>query len=149
MKIPAKSEESLLAGWRTPTRRSTPFQLSKKSKARLDGVDKRLVALVEEILHYIDVSVIEGLRSVATQKYYVSIGVSKTMRSKHLQGKAVDLYPYPVPRLSSGEIDSDAECWDNLGRLGIVLSRRLGIPVQWGGLWVSLVDKPHFEIKEN
>ena len=96
-----------------------------------------------------DVSVIEGLRSVTTQKYYVSIGVSKTMRSKHLQGKAVDLYPYPVPRKSSGEIDSEAECWNELGRLGIVLSRRLGIPVQWGGLWVSLVDKPHFEIKEN
>lgn len=131
-----------------PPRRKTPYLLSRNSKKRLNGVDGRLVDLVNEILFYIDVSVIEGLRSVETQKQYVALGVSKTMRSKHLIGKAVDLYPYPVPRLQSGEIDSNSEKWNQLGGVVLTIARAMGIKVQWGGLWTSFIDKPHFEIKE-
>lgn len=95
-----------------------------------------------------DVSVIEGLRSIETQKQYIALGVSKTMKSKHLVGKAVDLYPYPVPRLSSGEIDSNSEKWNQLGGVVLTVAMAMGIKVQWGGLWTSFIDKPHFEIKE-
>lgn len=131
-----------------PERRPEPYKLSKRSQERLAGIDPRLQALVRQILFYIDITVIEGLRSVATQKYYCSIGVSKTMNSKHLLGKAVDLYPYPVPRKADGTIDSDADAWDRLGAVAIILASKMGIPIQWGGLWTTLVDKPHFEIKE-
>lgn len=149
MRIQSKNEMNLLKDYTLPKRHSTPFPLSKKSKNRLDGVDVQLVRLVHEMLYYMNISVIEGLRSVDTQKYYVSIGVSKTMNSKHLSGKAVDLYPYPVPRKEEGEIDSDSPAWDEMGKLALTLARALGIQIQWGGLWVSLIDKPHFEIKEN
>lgn len=131
-----------------PERRPEPYKLSKRSQERLAGIDPRLQALVRQILFYIDISVIEGLRSVATQKYYCSIGVSKTMKSKHLVGKAVDLYPYPVPRCEDGTIDSMSPAWDRLGAVAIILASKMGIPIQWGGLWATLVDKPHFEIKE-
>ena len=131
-----------------PERRPEPYKLSKRSQERLAGIDPRLQALVKQILFYMDISVIEGLRSVTTQKYYCSIGVSKTMRSKHLVGKAVDLYPYPVPRCEDGSIDSKATAWDKLGAIAMFLAARMEIPLQWGGLWTSFVDKPHFEIKE-
>ena len=142
------TQNEFLKDFILPPRRKTPYQLSKKSKSRLNGVDGRLVDLVNETLFYIDVSVIEGLRSVETQKQYLAIGVSKTMKSKHLVGKAVDLYPYPVPRLQSGSIDSNSEKWNQLGGVVLTLARAMGIKVQWGGLWTSIIDKPHFEIKE-
>ena len=72
------------------------------------------------------------------------------MRSKHLVGKAVDLYPYPIPRLANGEIDSNAKVWNTLGRVGTFCAGKLGYPeISWGGFWTSLIDKPHFEIEED
>lgn len=142
------SQNEFLKDFILPPRRRIPYQLSKVSKSRLNGVDGQLVDLVNETLFYIDVSVIEGLRSVETQKQYLALGVSKTMKSKHLVGKAVDLYPYPVPRLASGEIDSNSEKWNQLGGVVLTIARAMGIKVQWGGLWTSFIDKPHFEIKE-
>lgn len=142
------SQNEFLKNFILPQRRKTPYTLSKKSANNLNGVDGQLVDLVKEALFYIDFSVIEGLRSVETQKQYVALGVSKTMLSKHLVGKAVDLYPYPVPRLPSGEIDSNSEKWNQLGGVVLTLARAMGIQVQWGGLWTSFIDKPHFEIKE-
>ena len=62
------TQNEFLKDFILPPRRKTPYQLSKKSKSRLNGVDGRLVDLVNETLFYIDVSVIEGLRSVETHK---------------------------------------------------------------------------------
>ena len=70
-------------------RRESPYRLSKTSLARLKGVDQRLVSLVYEMLWYIDVSVIEGLRTLEQQRQNVAKGVSQTLKSKHLKGKAV------------------------------------------------------------
>ena len=50
-------------------RRESPYRLSKTSLARLKGVDQRLVSLVYEMLWYIDVSVIEGLRTLEPVSY--------------------------------------------------------------------------------
>lgn len=97
-----------------------------------------------------DISVIEGIRTVSQQQENIKKGVSKTMRSKHLVGKAVDLYPYPIPRKPDGSIDSNAKAWNTLGRVGTFCAGKLGYPeISWGGFWTSLVDKPHFEIEED
>lgn len=128
-------------------RRDEPWPLSQRSEERLAGVDPQLQTLVREVLYYLDVSVIEGLRSVETQKEYVRRGVSKTMASKHLTGKAIDLYPYPVPRTPEGEIDSAAKEWDQMALVVFYCAGKLGIEgLEWGGLWESLIDKPHFQL---
>ena len=49
-------------------RQKKQFKLSERSKEKLEGLDPRLVALVDEILWYMDVSVIEGIRSVTQQQ---------------------------------------------------------------------------------
>ena len=128
-------------------RREKPYTLSTQSKIRLKGVNLYLQALVQEMLFYMDISVIEGLRDLETQKRYVRDGVSKTLASKHLEGLAVDLYPYPCPRTSTGEIDSKSPRWDQMARVAYYCAGKLGIPnLEWGGTWKSLVDKPHFQL---
>ena len=131
-------------------RKTKQYKLSERSKERLEGVDARLKALVDEILWYMDVSVIEGIRTVTQQQEYIRKGVSKTMRSKHLTGKAVDLYPYPIPRNADGSINSNDPAWNQLGHVAIFCAGRLGLQeIRWGGFWTSLIDKPHFEIEED
>jgi len=69
------------------------FKLSQRSLDRLDGVKPQLVELVKRAIEIttIDFGVIEGLRSEERQKELVAKGASKTMKSKHLDGNAVDL----------------------------------------------------------
>ena len=76
------------------------MELSELSKKRLEGVDERLKAVVMECATRcrFPFNVSEGLRSEAKQREYVKQGKSRTMKSKHLVGKAVDLYPLTMNR---------------------------------------------------
>lgn len=122
------------------------FKLSQRSLDRLNGINPTLVKVVKraiEISQY-DFMVVEGLRTIETQKKYVAEGKSKTMNSYHLTGHAVDLAP-----LENGAID-----WNNKkGQFDAVAkamkqaANELGVDVEWGGDWKSFVDKPHFQIK--
>lgn len=129
-------------------RRESPYRLSKTSLARLKGVDQRLVSLVYEMLWYIDVSVIEGLRTLEQQRQNVAKGVSQTLKSKHLEGKAVDLWPYPVPRQVNGQLDSRSEAWNRMAFVAGYCAGQLGLKLTWGGEWKTLVDKPHFQLED-
>jgi peptidoglycan LD-endopeptidase CwlK len=72
------------------------FKLSHRSLDKLEGVDEQLVATVKLAIAVakIDFGVICGLRTMEEQRVLVDKGASKTMRSKHLDGKAVDLMAY-------------------------------------------------------
>ncbi|MBL9047836.1 MAG: M15 family metallopeptidase, partial [Tabrizicola sp.] len=65
------------------------------SIARLKGVNPDLVRGMTRALQEapFPFRVIDGLRTVARQKELVRIGASKTMRSRHLTGHAVDIVP--------------------------------------------------------
>ena len=119
------------------------MELSELSKQRLEGVDERLKAVVygvaERCTYPFNVS--EGLRSIEQQREYYNQGKSKTMNSKHLIGKAVDIYPLTMDRR---KIDW-SKC-DDLARLMKEVARELDVTIVWGGDWKSIVDKPHFEI---
>ena len=62
----------------------------------LDGVDPRLVGICRMAIKVMDFKVIDGLRTLEEQKINVARGKSWTLDSKHLDGLAVDLAPWPV-----------------------------------------------------
>ena len=72
------------------------FKLSKRSIERLDGLDERLIGVVQGAIHLskIDFGVICGMRTIEEQRALVEKGASQTMKSKHLEGHAVDLMAY-------------------------------------------------------
>jgi peptidoglycan L-alanyl-D-glutamate endopeptidase CwlK len=74
----------------------TKHTLSQRSESNLTGVHPDLVKVVRRALENCetDFTVVEGLRTLARQKELVAKGFSKTMKSRHLKGEAVDLYPY-------------------------------------------------------
>lgn len=125
------------------------FSLSERSLAKLEGVHPQLVKVVKAaiLLSKIDFSVIEGVRSIEKQREYFLAGKSRTMKSKHLTGHAVDLMP-----LYDADGDGRKEgVWEERHFLPISdamfqASRTLGVQLQWGGHWQSFKDCPHFEI---
>jgi peptidoglycan LD-endopeptidase CwlK len=121
------------------------YKLSQRSLDRLKGVDDRLVNVVKRAIEIseVDFMVTEGLRTEARQKQLVAAGASKTMKSKHLVGKAVDL-----AAVVGGQVRWD---WPLYHKIAAAMKRAaeiLNVRIQWGGDWVTFKDGPHFELKE-
>ena len=69
------------------------FYLSTRSKNNLVGVHPDLVAVVHRAIQLtkVDFVVIEGLRTLARQRQLKDAGASRTLRSRHITGHAVDV----------------------------------------------------------
>jgi len=127
----------------------------KKSRERLKGVDSRLINVLNEVVKYFDITVIEGLRSQERQNELVAQGKSKTKFGKHVEGKAVDIAPYPIDWNARDD-------FHYLGGFVLGVASKMGIDVRWGGDWSdsslsknarttkdnNFDDLVHFEIKE-
>ena len=126
---------------------------SKRSKKRLATCDERLQKVFNEVIKYVDCSVLEGHRSEERQNRLFEEGKTKVKypkgRHNSSPSRAVDVTPYPVD-------------WEDRERqtlfAGFVLgtARSMGINLRWGGDWDqdfqvmdNRVDEfPHFEIRK-
>jgi peptidoglycan LD-endopeptidase CwlK len=108
------------------------FKLSQRSLDKLQGVDEQLVATVKLAISLTktDFGVICGLRTIEEQRALVAKGASKTMRSKHLEGKAVDLMAYVCSR-GSWELN----LYDDLADAMKAAAEETGAVVRWGAAW--------------
>lgn len=116
------------------------FKLGNKSLEKLATVQEPLQRVVKRAIELtpVDFTVLQGIRSVSEQKRLVAQGRSKTMKSKHLEGKAVDLVPYV-----DGKLDHDN--WDNFYPVAEAMKKaaeELGIKIRWGGSWEYINHKP-------
>ena len=105
-------------------------KFGKRSKERLRGVDTRLVNVLNELVKIMDVTIIEGLRSKQRQEILLKEGKTKTKFSKHIEGKAVDLAPYPIDW-------EDRDRFHYMGGMIRGIAKQLNINVRWGGDWDS------------
>ena len=108
------------------------YKLSTKSQERLIGVEPELKEVVYEAIKVtkIDFGVIEGLRTEEKQKQLVESGASQTMKSKHLDGRAVDLMAYIGGR-GSWELNVYDEIADAMKEAAI----KVDVAVRWGAAW--------------
>ena len=119
------------------------FKLSQKSLKKLEGVHPDLVRVVIKAitLTNLDFCVTEGLRSVERQKQLVAAGASKTMRSRHLTGHAVDL-----AAMVNGEIRWDWPLYAKLAEFMKDAAKSENAKIEWGGDWTTFKDGPHFQL---
>jgi len=108
------------------------FKLGKRSLEKLEGVDKSLVAVVERAIELtkIDFGVIYGLRTVEEQEKLFAAGKSQTMKSKHLEGRAVDLMAYV-----DGKGCWELNVYDDLCDAMKEAAKELGVAIKWGAAW--------------
>jgi peptidoglycan LD-endopeptidase CwlK len=108
------------------------FRLSDRSLSKLQGVDEQLVATVKLAIAVskIDFGVICGIRTMDEQRALVEKGASQTMRSKHLDGKAVDLMAYIGSR-GSWELN----LYDDIADAMKQAATETGAVLRWGAAW--------------
>jgi len=108
------------------------FKLSNISKERLEGIKPELRAVVERAIEIteVDFGVTQGLRTIEEQEALVARGASKTMKSKHLTGDAVDLAAYIGPRVSW-----EITLYDNIADAMKQAAIELNTPIRWGAAW--------------
>tara|TARA_Y100000996_G_C22549049_1_gene653027 strand:- start:2359 stop:2817 length:459 start_codon:yes stop_codon:yes gene_type:complete len=108
------------------------FELSSRSLSKLEGVDDKLVAVVTNAIELtkVDFGVICGMRTQEEQQELVDKGASQTMKSLHLEGRAVDLMAYVGSR-GSWELNM----YDDIADAIKEASQKLDVGIRWGGAW--------------
>jgi peptidoglycan L-alanyl-D-glutamate endopeptidase CwlK len=111
------------------------YQFGSRSMSRLNGVHPDLIRVVNRALELspLDFAITEGLRSLATQRKYVTEGKSQTMNSRHITGHAVD-----VVVLIAGKPQWALQLYTDIAGVFGKAADELGIPVVWGGCWVKV-----------
>lgn len=119
------------------------FSLSQRSENNLKGVDPKLVSVVRKAITLtpVDFVVIEGLRTLERQKELFAKGASKTLKSNHLIGRAVD-----VAALVDGKITWEEKYYRQISTAFKQAAKDLGISIRWGGDFKGFFDSPHFEL---
>lgn len=118
------------------------MKLSASSLAKLKGVHPDLVRVIKKAAEItkVEFAVIEGLRTLERQKQLVAAGASKTLKSRHLTGHAVDVVPV---------VDGIRWDWPLFHKLAPFIqaaARAENVPIEWGGLWTSFPDGPHWQL---
>ncbi len=149
------------------------FKLSERSLGKLEGVNDsmKIVVMKAITLTKIDFGVICGLRTQEEQEELVAKGASKTMKSRHLTGDAVDLMCYIGSR-GSWELN----LYDDVADAMKQAAQDEGVGIRWGAAWQipdirewdgtmeeamnayidlrrsegrrPFIDAPHFELSE-
>ena len=119
------------------------FRFSSRSLRNLEGVHPDLVAVAHRALEIteIDFLVTEGLRTREKQIELVRAGASRTTRSRHLTGHAIDIAAWVA-----GGVRWDWPLYEELSRAFKQAAAELGVPIVWGGDWKSFRDGPHYEL---
>lgn len=119
------------------------MKLDERTEKNLTGVHEDLVKVVRRAADLSDCPFIvtEGLRTMKRQRELVAAGASKTLRSRHLTGHAIDFAP-----LVGGEVTWK---WPPFALVAAAFKRaaaELGVAIHWGGDWRTFRDGPHIEL---
>ena len=109
-----------------------PFNLSQKSLDRLECVNDDMVRVVKKAIELtkVDFGVICGLRTVEEQEELVAKGASQTMKSKHIDGLAVDLMAY-----LGGRASWELNLYDDIADAMKEAAKLENVGVRWGAAW--------------
>jgi histidinol phosphatase-like PHP family hydrolase len=99
---------------------------------KLKGVDEGLVAVVKDAIGItkVDFGVTFGLRTLEEQKKLYESGRSQTMKSKHLEGRAVDLVAY-----FGSDISWELNVYDDICDAMAEAARKNDVAIKWGAAW--------------
>ncbi len=126
-------------------------KFGKNSRERLATCDEKLQDVFNEVIKYVDCSVLEGHRDERKQDKYFEEGKTKVRypmgRHNSKPSRAVDVVPYPVDW-------KDRERFHLFAGFVLGMARRMGISLRWGGDWNmnfevddnKFDDFPHFEL---
>jgi peptidoglycan L-alanyl-D-glutamate endopeptidase CwlK len=118
---------------------------SKRSLANLAGCDERLQRVLTEAIKRTDFAIIWGHRNEEDQEQEFKSGKSQKQwpDSTHnaLPSLAADCVPWPLDW-------ADLTAFDMLAVIVKQCAADLGVAIVWGGDWIHLHDRDHFELTD-
>ena len=119
------------------------MKLSERDWKRLVGVHPDLVTVVQGAAQVTEVDFIitEGLRTKERQEQLVRAGASRTLKSRHLTGHAIDL-----AAKVGDEVRWDWPLYHKLADAMKKAAAVYDIEIEWGGDWKTFPDGPHFQL---
>ena len=120
--------------------------LNTVSQSRLRGVHPDLVRVVRRCAaDWKDPEtgfiVTQGLRTIEEQRLLYKKGATRTLRSRHLTGHAVDL-----AASVQGLVRWDWPLYSKLAKAMKDAARKEKVPLEWGGDWKTFKDGPHLQL---
>lgn len=119
------------------------FSFGSRSLSRLKGIHPDLRKVMDRaiITTDVDFTVLEGLRSIERQRKLLASGATRTLRSRHLTGHAIDIAP-----LVDGKVSWDWPIYHRLAPAIKKAAQDVGVKIEWGGDWRSFKDGPHWQL---
>ena len=127
------------------------YKWGPRSLRQMQNIDPRLKKVLNEVIKYVDCSVIEGHRSEERQNKLFEEGKTKVRypngRHNSSPSRAVDVVPYPIDW-------DDRERFHLFAGFVIGIAKSMEINIRWGGDWNmnfevddnKFDDFPHFEL---
>tara|TARA_B100001094_G_C18151971_1_gene784188 strand:- start:604 stop:996 length:393 start_codon:yes stop_codon:yes gene_type:complete len=127
------------------------YKWGPRSIKHLVTLDERLQKVLNEVIKYVDCSIIEGHRSGERQNKLFEEGRTKVKyphgRHNSNPSRAVDVVPYPIDW-------DDRERFHLFAGFVIGIGQSMGVRLRWGGDWNmnfevddnNFDDFPHFEL---
>jgi peptidoglycan LD-endopeptidase CwlK len=114
-----------------------------RTARNLTGVHADLVKVAMRAIEITEVPflVTEGLRSMKRQRELVAAGASKTLKSRHLTGHAIDIVP-----IVSGEVSWKTPAFIQPLAAFRTAAKELGVSIELGADWKSWKDHPHIQL---
>ena len=118
-------------------------ELDARSERNLKGVHPDLVAVMREAIrrHPVKATITEGLRTLERQRKLLAAGASRTLKSRHLTGHAVD-----IVFIMDKRARWDWPLYKDFADTVKAVAKEKNIRVVWGGDWRTFKDGPHFEL---
>lgn len=119
------------------------MKLTTRDESRLVGLHPDLIRVIRRAAATTSIpfTVIEGMRTLATQRQYVAKGASRTLRSRHLTGHAIDIAP-----MIGGKITWAWPVYHQLAPIVKAAAAAEDVPIEWGGDWRTFKDGPHWQL---
>lgn len=117
---------------------------SRSSEERLASCHPDLQRVARAAIKLVDFSVLCGFRGKELQDEAYKDGRSKepwpNSRHNKQPSDAMDLAPYPIDW-------ANREAFAYLAGIVIATAAAMGIEMEWGGHFETIVDMPHFQLK--
>lgn len=119
------------------------FTFGKRSLERMNNVHPDLIRVMKYAITKsdIDFTVLEGVRTLARQRELFANHATTTMKSRHLDGHAIDIAP-----VINGEVRWDWPLYIKIAPIIKAAAKELEVPIEWGGDWKTFKDGPHWQL---
>lgn len=119
------------------------FKWGSRSLSRMEGLHPDLIRVLKRAIELtpVDLTVLEGKRTLERQKELYRKGASKTLNSRHLTGHAADI----APLYDDGTVSWDWPLYYRIEPAMRDAARELGVNIEWGGDW-QFKDGPHWQL---